>query len=250
MTTLSLPAEFLPNSPNWKSESDEAFGRIRVFYGCLREDERLGDDAGVVDGDSLGGIPFEKMNALEAVAIRNVREDCEGSFASLLLRPSLKLLHIHFSNHDDDNPVGVIRRMVRVLAGRPMRRVETLVLLSRCPDRFLAKLPKLLALLPNLRCLRVVIRDCGQDGALACVVRSNLPRLSELVVDRHPKCVTSYHGRSVRLIGSTLGCEWTLAPVPRGCPASTVRFVVEGRARAEFSSHFFHDKFFGCWCMC
>ncbi len=41
-----------------------------------------------------------------------------------------------------------------------------------------------------------------------------------------------------------LGNEWALAPVAPGCGKNSLRFVADGRDRAEFSSYFFQNTFF------
>lgn len=241
MTTLSFPRQFLPNLEN---ESAEALRRIRVYSGALHGHRRRVGGRVIKNAESLGGIPFGKMDALEAVAISDVRGKYKGSFSSLLLRPSLKLLQMSIAWEASEDVL--INGIVKDLAGRRADQVETMVLLgSHCERDCLKSLRELLALFPNLKCLRV--RAAGSLVAccvdLGCLVHANLRQLSELVLEEDPifDFLDSVMGDKILEV---LGLRWGLAPVPRGCVKSSLRFVADGRDRAEFSCFFFEDKFF------
>jgi hypothetical protein len=251
VTTLSFPGRFLPN---WGNESLEALRRIKVYHGALHGHRKLYNGTIVEEAlpasfteeaDSLGGIPFGKMVALEAVAIRNVYEECKGSFSSLLLLPSLKLLQMRFAVVIDAG--GEIDRIAKDLAGTRMAQVETLVLDWWCPEDFQKRLRKLLKLFPNLKSLRLkaYIYSDAHGMQLGRLVRTKLWRLSELVVEPAAGNDSKDFGARGRamLRGLGSGC-WALAPVARGCGKLTLRFVARGRDRAEYSCYFFDDKFF------
>jgi hypothetical protein len=230
---------------NWENESDRDLGRIRVYCGALGGYDLVGvPDKGP---DYLGGIPFRKMDALEAVAISDVREYCEGSFSSLLLRPSLKLLQMEVFSY---SPIRArfTDRIAKDLGGRPANQVETLVLSS---GTFLWSLDKLLALFPNLKSLRISVQEEKPfrhlNLALGSMIRGKLEHLSELVVEEDSNnafSIMSRFGGNVEFFLRGLGSEWSLAPVAPGVPKRTLRFVAAGRDRAEFSCYMFQDKFF------
>jgi hypothetical protein len=248
VTTLKSHGKF---PPNWGNERDVDLGRIRVYFGPLDEDSQLVDDINVENSDSLGGIPFGKMEALEAVTIQKVRSVCEGSFSSLLLRPSLQLLQM-----EDLSPSmrHVIGRIEKDVSGRRILQVETLVLWmwilpDDSPHEFMKSLRKLFALFPNLKSLRLRGAFMNFDGVYHCVglgrlVRRRLPFLSELVFNAEQTILAENFGAYVRLVLRGLGSGWKLAPVRPGSDACTLRFVADARDRAKFSSSFFDDKFF------
>jgi hypothetical protein len=234
---LSLPGKFLPN---WEKEAAEDLRRIRVYSGALHGCwPTLRRDAILEGPDYLGGIPFGKMDALEAVAVSEVGSH-KGSFSSLLLRPSLKLLQMKFSAYDT---VRVAEKIAKDVAGSRADQVETLVLLSWWTKDFPGGLEKMLALFPNLKSLRISVDLFSGDVGLELgrLVGRELPHLSELAVDGiNPRRPRAPEG----LVASTfsgLGNGWTRA---RGCPDTRARVVAEGRACAQFSSYFFDDEFF------
>jgi hypothetical protein len=143
--------------PNWKNESPEDLSRIKIYLGRVFDRKRPSGETIMDDADSLCGIPFGKMGALEAVAILDVKVDCKGSFASLLLNPSLKVLQmrVKFPPHGSVGVMDFVDRIEKDVAGRRMDQVETLVLQSWERTNFLENLDKLLALFPNLKSLRL-----------------------------------------------------------------------------------------------
>jgi hypothetical protein len=212
-----------------------------VYSGALHGDWRLIGDRLIEGPDYLGGIPFGKMDALEAVSIRGgVETDCEGSFSALLLRPSLKLLQIKISTS-----VGpMIDRIAKDLAGKRVDQVETLVLVMwRFPDDFIESLPRFLALFPKLKSLRVATETSvgGLGLELGWMLRRTLGHLSELVMEGHEYFQTADFSAKVQFTVRGLGSGWTLG---RGCRKATAHFLAEGRDRAKFSSYFFEDRFF------
>jgi hypothetical protein len=239
--TLSFGSLLLPN---WSNESAEDLGHIRVYSGPLRgKRQDVGDETATDDSESLGGIPFGKMAALEAVSISVGFCKFTGSFCSLLRHPSLKLFKIGIESGVFDSVIG---RVSEDVGGRRMHHLETLVVSVPCKRGFLKRLGPLLALFPNLKCLRISV-DCASTNfgtGLGRLVRKHLRHLAEFVVDGKryrygdPVDIDDLY---VETILRGLGRGWMHS---RRCPRSTARFVAEGRDRAEYSSYFFDDDFF------
>jgi hypothetical protein len=225
--------------------------QIRVYYGTLHRNRQSVEEPAANNADSLGGIPFGRMDALEAVAIWDVNEDYKGSFSSLLLRPSLKLLQMRNSPYPDYlrvSPESVVDRIVNDVPVGQLGQVEALVLQRWRKEGFLEGLDKLLALFPNLKSLRVDTYSRSQCEGLGRLVRENVRHLSELVVDMYfLNSNEADFGPNCEAILRGLGSEWVRARPARGCRESTVHFKAEGRTRGEFSAYFFEDSFFQDW---
>ncbi len=233
--------------PNWENESAEDLGRIKVFSGRLEGRWGHVRDAIFEGSDYLGGIPFGKMHALEAASIQDKDTGCTGSFASLLHRPSLKLLQMRIPSYASIDLDCVIDRLSKDVAGERIEQLETLILTRswRWPDDFEKYLLKLLAFFPNLKSLRVCAltkRVSDFSLELGRMLNTNLIHLSELVIEDEVYIETADFNANVQLILCGLGSEWALASA--GCRKRTARFVAEGRDRAQLSSYFFEDKFF------
>ncbi len=231
--------------PNWENESAEDLARIRIYRGHLHGDFTTFGGTIIKDADSLGGIPFGRMQALEAVAITGVHKHCCGKFSSLLLLPSLRLLQVEPKWNATGREVD---RIARDLGGRRADHVETLVLGLACdrPGGCLKELRKVLKLFPNLKGLRVAVHVLMNPISvrLGSLVSRELRHLSELVVEQRTTEDFDSGVISQKVL-SGLGNGWAVAPVARNrCRNRSLRFVAGARDRAEFSCHFFDDKFF------
>jgi hypothetical protein len=239
-----MPCECLPN---WENESAEDLARIRIYHGYLHGDDFTTHGGTIIkDTDSLGGVPFGRMKALEAVAIAGEPKHCCGSFSSLLLLPSLRLLKME---PEWESTFHEVDRIARDLGGRRADHVETLVWALGCqrPNSCLQELRKVLKLFPNLKSLRVTSHVFMEDHFsalyLGIIVSLELPHLSELVVDQRGTG-DFVSGLITQNVLRGLGTGWALAPVARRCRVPTLRFVAGARDCAEFSCYFFEDKFF------